>query len=156
MAQSVIGVRTALYAACQTLFAADDVLVSYGDPGNYQPDVLVAVMQSRGGITSPVMTPRRPREKALETDVQISVYQAGGEEAQIAADTRAWALADQLEAFFQTDPNEKLGGACRWCFVTNVQHDPSIAWEDAGDGLPPVPAGRVADIVCTTTAFVRS
>lgn len=156
MTQSVIGVRTQLYAVCQSLFTDPSVLVSYGDPGEYQPGVLIAVMQSRGGISSPVMTPRRPREKQLETDVMISVYVAGGPEAQVLADTSAWSYADQLEAYFQIDPNQTLSGACRWCFVTNIQHDPSIAWEPVDGGPEVVAAGRVAEITCTTTAFVRS
>ena len=40
MPQSVTAVWSNLYAVCQTLFPSP-VFVSFGDPGAYQPDIIV-------------------------------------------------------------------------------------------------------------------
>jgi hypothetical protein len=158
MPQSVSGTWDALYAAIQGLFPAsanNSTLVTPGPPGDYQPDLIIAVMGVKGPITQPTLGTNRSRDKHINIEVAISAYVHGGPEAQQPANDAAWAAADLIEAYFRTSPNEKFGGACYNSFVEVTDMEPAIAWE-AVDGLSdPVPAGRTADITMTVTAWIR-
>ena len=156
MTQSVTGTRAALFAVCQTLYTGQNTLVSWGPPGEFQPDLIVAVMGARVPITRPTMGTGRSREQSCEITVVFSQYVHGGPEASQPAETAAWAAADQLEAYFRTKPNEELGGACRdaWVSAKDIA-DPEIAWEPTGDGTSSAAVGRVATVTVTVTAAVR-
>jgi hypothetical protein len=158
MPQSVSGTWDALLTAIQGLFPAsanNSTLVSPGDPGDYQPDLIIALMGVKGPITQTTMGTNRSRDKRINIEVVISKYVHGGPEAQQPANQAAWAAADIIEAYFRTSPNEKLGGACYNSYVEVTDMTPAISWE-AVDGLPdPVPSGRTAEIAMTVTAWIR-
>lgn len=156
MAQSVSGAWDALYAALQGLFpASSGWFVSAGDPGDYQPDMIVAMMGVRCPITQPTLSTNRSRDKRIEIDVVFSVYVAGGTEAQQPANQAAWAAVDALETYLRTSPNEKLGGACYNAFVSAMPLEVDIAWE-AIDGVANlVPAGRTATVDVNVEIWVR-
>ena len=163
MAQSISGVITALFAACQTLYAnttgADNlpVLVSLGAPGKYQPASLVAIgFDVRMPISRPTMGPNRSREQDAEIDVVMSAWVAGDEDSQATATTNALGLMSQLETYLRTSPNEKLGGACVDSWVANcamVQHATYQAQEDPA--MPLIPTGRTTDLTVTVSTRIR-
>lgn len=159
MAQSIKGTVAALYAACQTLYAGQTgpdgspVLVTYGPPGSYQPEAIVAVaMAVREPITQPTASTNRSREKPAEIDVVISVAVNGGDAvAQIAAE-KAYDLSEILESYFRTSPNETLGGACRNSLVTRIDFPSLSVIYDPDSGAA---VGRNADLNVVVTAYIR-
>lgn len=165
MAQSLVGTLDGLFAACQTVYASSTaadgspVFVSYGDPGQYQPAAIVAVMncgQSQP-VTRPTLGPNRSRELACEVSVMISVYTPGGTEVyQTSLDATA-TMIRQLEQYFRTAGNETLGGGCRDSWVSaiggptgTVVYDPQSV--EAG---APAAMGRVVEATVTVTALIR-
>jgi hypothetical protein len=151
MPQSVTAVWSNLYTACQGLFPAP-TLVSFGDPGAYQPDVIVAVMGGKIPVARPTMGTNRSREKTCDVEVMISVYIPGdNQQSQVAAWTAAQAMSDQLEAYFRTAGNETLSGACREAYVSDTVVDLSNI-RDADSGNQ---SGSIAEITATVTAYVR-
>lgn len=155
MAQSVSGSWDAIFAALQGMFTGDGKLVCAGPPGEYQPDLIVAMMGIRTPITQPTMTPSRTRDKRISVDVWISSFVAGGEEAQQLANQNGWAAADQIEAWFRVSPNERLGGACYNAYVDVEDMDPSVAWERIAEVPDPVPVGRVCTIALQVQVWIR-
>lgn len=163
MPQSIAGVVTNLHAACVALYAAtsgtDDqpVLVTLGQPGQYQPNAIVAIgMDMRLPITRPTMGTGRSREQTAEIDVVVSVYVPGGEEGQATAIAAALALQAQLETYLRTSPNESLSGACRDSWVSAAQLANSVAYQQFDDpSSTPVPTGRITEITLTVTAAIR-
>jgi hypothetical protein len=164
MVQSISGAITNLHAACRdTVFAnskgTDDlpVLVSLGKPGKYQPNAIVAVgMDVRMPIERPAMGTNRSREQTAEIAVVISVWAGGDEDSQPIVTAAALDLLSLLETHFRTSPNETLGGACReaWVSVGSLVQAPTYQEQD-DPKAPPIPTGRVAEIVATVTASIR-
>ncbi|MGX7679078.1 hypothetical protein ACSMXN_09270 [Jatrophihabitans sp. DSM 45814] len=152
--QSVPGVWDALYSALQTLFPAP-AYVSAGDPGEYQPDLIIAMMGITSPTTRPTMGTNRSREEIADLTLVISAYVAGGAEAQAPAIDAAYVAYGQLVAYLRATPNEKLGGSCYDSWVSFGSMVPSTSWEHVEGLADPVPAGRIADLTCTVTAKVR-
>ena len=150
MAQSVVGTWTAVYNVLAAMFPPP-VLVSMGDPGSYQPDVIVAVMGGRYVYETPVMTPARPRERICEVEVIFSVYQPGGDPSQSGAWTLVQTMVDQFDAYFKTAGNETLGGACRNARPTVGQ----VAFANTRDPESANQTGSTAEVTVTVTAWVR-
>lgn len=163
MTQSIAGAVVNLHAACVALYAGttgtdnQPVLVTLGQPGQYQAYAIVAVgMDLRLPVTRPTMGTGRSREQEAEIDVLASVYVPGGEEAQATAIAAALDLQEQLETWLRTSPNESLSGACRDSWVSNARIEPAIAWQQFDDPqTPPVAIGRVATNTITVTARIR-
>jgi hypothetical protein len=156
MAQSVTAAWDALLAACGTLYTAQGTLVSAGDPGNYSPDLIVAVMGVTAPVTRPTMGTGRSRDERVTIQVLFSAYVHGGIEAQQPANQAAWAASDQLITYLRTSPNEKLGGTCYDSHVSRRVMTPEIAWESI-DGLPaPVASGRVATVDASVEVWIRT
>ena len=152
MGYSAGDVKAALITTLTTLFPSP-TLVSYGAPGAYQPDEIVAVGEQRFEVTRPTMGTNRSREEAVETDVTFSVFSSGGDTAQQVATERVYAMALALDEHFRTKPNETLGGACRDAWVTGgdlreAKATPSPA---AGSGV----SGRVSELTVTVTTVAR-
>lgn len=158
MPQSVTNVWANLYAACQTLYAATfdtaghPALVNFGDPGSYQPDIIVAVMGGTVPVTRPTMGAGRSREEPCAVDVIISVYVPGGDPSQLAALITAQTMADQLKTYLRTSPNETLSGACRDSWVSNSV----IALANVRDATSGNQTGSAAEVTVTVTAAVRT
>lgn len=163
MTQSLGGALTGLYNACQTVYAAakgsdgNPVLVAFGNPGQYQPNAIVAVGWAvRAPIARPTMGPSRSRNTAAEIDVVVSVYVPGGEEAAPVAVAQAFDLQALLEAYFRVQGNETLGGGCRDSYVSNAQLAQSIAYQANDDPeIQPVPTGRIATNTLTVAVEIR-
>lgn len=157
MTQSMKGARDALYVACQGLYAAvmdssgSPTLVSYGKPGNYQPQNIVAVMDCRRPkIERPTMGPARSRRVDAEIDVIFSIFVPGTEVAQPTASDACDDMTTQLEAYFRTSPNERLGGACFDAYVSSIDGPRADATvSDTG-----AVTGRIAESIVTVTAKI--
>lgn len=160
MAQSVTASLQALTQVLVDMHDGEpDTLVTLGDPGNYQPDLLISVMGVVGPVTRPTMrgvsTAKRTRDKQILVEVLISAYAPGGPEAQAVANDAAWGAAELLEDYFRVSPNETLGGACYDAFVAQHDLQPGIAWEDVDGADAPVAAGRVAVVTTTVQISIR-
>lgn len=148
---AVPAAKAALVTALRGLFPSP-VLVSYGLPGSYQPNVIVAVMDARIGIERPVMSQARPREEISEIDVVMSVWQGGTETVQQSATEQAFTMLGQFTDYFKTSPNEKLGVASiRESWVSSYELAESVSY-DAESGAP---TGRVAEITAVVTVKAR-
>lgn len=160
MPQSVVGSMDALYAVLQQLYATPNtsVVVVLGDPGVYQADLIVSLLEMREPRTRPTAGPGRSRDLMVEIDVLFSQFAAGGDEVQKTVVDLAHAAADQLEAYFRVGGNEKLSGNCYDAFVSTASVRPYVVWseEKLGDGSTiSVAVGRACDITDTVTVRVR-
>ncbi len=147
-ATAALAVKDAMYAAAQTLFPVDEVLVSYGvsterrDLTKIVAFLEVDVTQSPG----PLSATNRSRDEDVQIRVVVSVAIAGGTDDQ-AVTAEAYGLLRTLEQYVRkTDTT--LGGACMWCFLT--AHE-SYGYT-AADLLS---QGRLCEIEATFTARVR-
>ena len=147
---AVPAAKAARISALTGMFPAP-VLVSYGPPGSYQPDVIVAVMDARSGVERPVMGPARPKEETSDIDVVFSVWRAGTESVQQAATEQAFTMLKTFTDWFKTAPNESLSGACRdsWVSSYDLQESASL---DPQSGAP---TGRIAEVTATVTIKAR-
>lgn len=162
MTQSIAGVLAGMFASFTTMFegaTAPDgtpVLVSFGDPGQYQPSAIVAIMDTSTQISRPTMGPQRSREMAADVTVILSVYIEGGPEAQQVSADAAFGLLDQLETYLRTSPNERSGGASRDAWVSKADPVATVAYAPSVDPNEPAsPTGRVTEITVIVTALIR-
>lgn len=146
------GVMAAVVALLPTLYPDDEVLVCYGAPGSYQPDIIISLGDVRTISTRPVHGTARPREETSELDLTFSVYQAGDESVQVLVMQKAYELRNTFADHFKTKPNETLGGACREAWVTGDDYTPDVAINPAD---PDTVAGRVATLTSTLTFVSR-
>ena len=157
MAQSIAGVLDALYTSIAAIFAgsvgpdAAPVLVSFGDPGQYQPSAIVAIMDTTTQISRPTLGTGRSREMAADVSIIISVYTPGDESAQQVSTDAAFALLTVLEQNLRTSPNERLGGASRDAWVSKADPVATVAVDPASNA----PTGRVTEIHVIVTTLVR-
>lgn len=165
MSQSLVGALDGLYALCQSTYAASvapgdgtPVYVSYGQPGQYEPQSIVAVMDVQGSqVTRPTLGTNRSRELQADMTVMFSVYTPGGNEAHKTSLDAVAVLIRLLEESIRLSPAEKLGGACYDSWVSAVQsivgtvvYDPDSVAAGA-----PAPTGRVVEATVTVTAKIR-
>ena len=148
MGSSAPGVKAALQVVLVGLHP-DPVLVTYGAPGAFQPPEIVALLDQRVTVERPTMSPARPREEIVETDVVFSVFTAGDAEAQQLATERAFEMLGPFIDYFKTKPNETLSGACREAWVTGYVLNESTV--PTKDGI----AGRLSEITATVTSRTR-
>ena len=157
MVQSIAGVLDGLYASFGTIFAGSvgtdksPVLVSFGDPGQYQPSAIVAIMDTTTAISRPTMGTNRSREMAADVTVVISVYTPGDESAQQVSTDCAFGLLTVLESSLRTSPNERLGGSGRDAWVSKADPIATVATDPASGA----PTGRVTEIHVVVTAVIR-
>lgn len=145
----VAAVKDALYAACLALWPTTGAtLVSFGPPGSYQPNEIVAVMGSRILVSRPTMGTTRSREEVAVTEIIFSVYVPGDEKAQTTASDRAWAMVGQLSDYLRSGTNPQLGGAAYDSWISEYDDDMQVAI-DPNSGSA---TGRVHEI----TVFVTS
>lgn len=151
MASSAPGVKSALKSVLEGLFPAP-TLVSYGAPGQYQPDEIVGVLNQRTAVSRPTMGTARSREEVVETDVVFSIFAPGDETQQVVATERAYAMGEALADHFRTKPNETLSGACREAWVSG--HSLLEARVVSPDDNTTV-LGRTAELTVTVTSYAR-
>lgn len=152
MGTSAVAVKSALVSTLRTLFPAP-VLVTYGAPGNNQPDDVIAVLDQQLDLERMPLGTARRREETLRTQVVVSVFRGGdGPATQQTATERAWAIHDALDAHVRTSPNETLGGACRDCWVESADLVESRIDSPDGGGLI---LGHAADLTLTVVTTAR-
>ena len=127
------------------------VLVTYGEPGSYQPDEIIGVRDQTFEATRPTMG-QRSREEAVETVVTFSVFAAGDDGAQRTATERVYAMALALDEHLRVSPNETLGGACRDAWVGVGELLESKAAPSANTSTV---AGRVAELSVVVSTLAR-
>lgn len=151
MGTSAIAVKSALKTRFEALAPA--ALVTYGAPGNNQPDEIIAILDQRLAIERMPMSTARNREETLETQVAVSIYQGGdGPTSQQTATERAWAIHDLFDDHVRTKPNETLDGACRDAWISAAELVESRIESNEQPGLV---LGRVADLTLTITTTAR-
>jgi len=141
--------KLAVYEAARALWAESDpdVLVSFGHPGQSQPDDIVGLMDIRSQQDPATIGSNRSREEILELDVLVSIYRGGGPEAEIACTARGYELLGALEVLVRST-DTTLGGVVRECFLIGHTSD--------GSTDPAVLAkGRVIEITATFQAKAR-
>ncbi len=143
-------IKAAVVNVLKTLYPAP-TLTSYGDPGVYQPNEIVAVMGMKMQISLPVGSTARTREETTEVEVVFSVFASGGDPAQRAATERAFALLAPFTDYFKTKPNETLSGACRNAWVSSY----NLVETNAQDPASGANTGQVAEITAVVTAHTR-
>lgn len=122
-------------------------LVCYGEPGAYQPDEIVAVLDQRITYERPTMGTSRTREEVVETTVTVSVFQSGDETRQRVVTERAWEIAHAISQWFRTSPNETLGGSCREAWVTEGElAEAKVTPAPGPGGAPAGVQGRLAEL----------
>jgi hypothetical protein len=138
--------KAALYAACQSLYAAP-VQVAFGHPGLNLEDDVVSVGRVWSSQEMATMGAGRARDEELWCDVTFSCYRGGGVEAEQIASDAAFALLASLETYCRlTDTT--LGGVMRWTALADLTCEGSTDPEVLA-------AGRVVEIVATFHGFAR-
>lgn len=142
--------KLALYQAISDLFGQQDdtqyVLVCLGAPANLEPDDLVAFGRSTSEQNVATLG-NRSRDELLTQEVQISCFQAGGDEAERAAHDRAYYLLGLIETYCRkTDTT--VGGTVMHCFLVGHESD---------GATPPeyLDRGRVIEITARFQAIAR-
>lgn len=141
-------VKAALKAAAEDLFGT--ATVCYGDPGSYVPNTVVSIGDQQFTLEKATMGPRS-REEVVQTEVTISVFAAGGEDAQEIATGEAYDLLLQLDNYLRTKPNEALGDACREAWVSEGALVEAKVKGKSGSGI----AGRLSAVSATVTSRHR-
>lgn len=135
----------------QQSFAAsadfNEVLCSYGQPGNYMPDDVVAWRGVQSSHVPATIGPQRSRHETLTVEVVISCWRGGGPEMELVCAQRAYKILRAIE-YYARVTDTTLGGAVLWCFLEQHQSDgatdPQLLEE-----------GRVIEITATFKAEAR-
>jgi hypothetical protein len=122
------------------VFTGQDQLVMQGEPGDFEPGLIVAMMGLRAPVTQPTGGTNRSRDKRIEIDLAITSYVHGGPEAQPPGVQAVWDAADAIEAYFRVSPNERLGGACYNAFSDVGSMTPLTGWDTLEGFDDPVPS----------------
>lgn len=137
MSSAAPAIKAALVAVLAGVVDAD-TLVSYGQPGTYQPDDIVAVLDVSSASERDPQTLDRSRTETVNVTVTVSCYRGGGTEVQQTVTERAYALLALVESYVKTT-NPTLGGIV-WGDAVVIAHDLAEA---------AAPDGRVAEIAAT-------
>lgn len=115
-----LAVKRALVAAARALNPpAANYAVYFGYPGDTYPDEAVAFTDTRSTQDVATMSTRRTRDETIEQDVLIVVtFQGSSDEAQEAAEARAYALLGGIEDYCRAT-DTTLGGSVLWCTLTS-------------------------------------
>ncbi len=135
--------KAALVTALAALPSLSGVLVTYGAPGRYQPDDIVAVMDIESDSEAATISPNRAREETLSLTVVASCYR-GGEDTQQVCTERAYVLIDIVEAYLRTtDPT--VGGTVRGLLgPVSYSLEESLSEQ-----------GRTSEVTATFTVYAR-
>jgi hypothetical protein len=141
--------KAALFNVASTLWAGETptAYVTYGMPAF---DVYSDVA-SFGVTTSEsqpaTLGPRRQREETLTQEVILYCFRAGGQEQELIAMTRAYAMFAELEEYVRVT-DTTLGGVVRECFLT-------AHGSDAATDQDVLSTGRMHVLTATFTAHNR-
>jgi hypothetical protein len=147
VASAAYAVKNALYEAAKDLFAADDIVVSFGLPSDQGHPDQVFVGAFRSEQEPGPMGGRRSRNENVFVTVEFDFFRAGeAEDDKVVTDAAMSAVRRLEQQLRVTDTT--LGGVCEWAFVESVE----------SEGVTPlqvVAAGRQASISVEVHAFVR-
>jgi len=139
--------KNAFYDAVVQLLDGQRVLVSFGTPGTWEPDEIVAVGRVSESQDQATMGTNRSREEVIELEVVISVARGGGPEMERVCSDRCYEILRLIERHFRMD-DVTVGGTVRECFLKS--HD------SAGATAEELLAhGRVIDITAIFEARNR-
>jgi hypothetical protein len=141
--------KAALADQMTALVAGQDVLVTFGHPGDELGnwDDVVSFADTGAEQVSGPMGTNRSREETLRQTVWVSIFRPGGADQERVASDRAYELLGLLEHHVRfTDTT--LGGVVRQCFLTGHT---STGQTDPGE----LASGRLIEIEATFTAQVR-
>lgn len=147
VASAVYAVKNGLYEAAQTVFASDEIVVSFGLPSDKSFPDQVYVGAMRSDQEPGPLGPRRARNEDVFVTVEFDFWRAGEAEDDKVVTDAAMAALNKLEEHVRVT-DTKLGGVCEWCFLESVE----------SEGVTPlqvVAAGRQATISAVFRAYVR-
>lgn len=119
------------YNAITTQFAADpnyngtsgeNVLVTYGLPGNYAPADIVSFMGVQSNQVDATLGAKRSRHETLSLEIVISCVRGGGAEMELVCSQRAYAILRAIETYARVT-DTTIGGSVLWCFISQHQSD---------------------------------
>ncbi|GAA1787909.1 hypothetical protein GCM10009748_23060 [Agromyces lapidis] len=140
-------VKNALYDAASTLFAADDVVVSWGFPIARDFDDYVVFTGMRTEQEPGPMGARRARNENVFITASFDFFRAGeADDDRVVTDAAVDAVRRLEEYVRVTDTT--LGGLCEWCFLESID---SEGFTDMGM----LARGRQAVVEVVFHAFVR-
>jgi len=147
VASAVYAVKDAIYTAAQDLFADDEIVVSFGLPGDksFPDQVFVGAMRSEQEPGP--MGGRRQRNENVYVTVEFDFWRAGEAEDDRVVTDAAMSAVRRLEEYLRVT-DTTIGGVCEWAFVESID----------SEGITPlqvVAAGRQSSISVVVHAFVR-
>jgi len=147
VASAAYAVKNALYEAAKTLFAGDDIVVSFGLPSDFGSPDQVFVGAFRSEQEPGPMGGRRSRNENVYVTVEFDFTRAGEAEDDKVVTDAAMDAVRRLEEYVRVT-DATLGGVCEWCFLESID----------SEGLTPlqvVAAMRQSSISVVFHAFVR-
>lgn len=135
-------------ALAQTAWAATDVLVSFGHPGQNQPDDIVGFLDMRTEQEPAAFGTKRPRWEMLELDVLISCYRGGGPDQEKVVSDRAYALLAVLEDAVHKGIGTTVGMTVMECFLARTTSDGRTNPDE-------IAKGRTIEVLATFQAKAR-
>lgn len=141
--------KDAFVAIAETIWvpATSAVLVSFGHPGQSQPDDIVGFLDVRTEQDFATLGTARERNEIIQLDVLVSCYRGGGPEAEKVASDRAYELLGLLEASVRTT-NITVGGTVMECWL--------ISTDSSGRTDPnEIANGRTIEVTATFQARAR-
>lgn len=140
------------WQAVHDLMAADpdkaEVQVFYGYPSTFDSNDMIEF----NGVTSvqtygPSSGTNRSRDETLTLEVFITCYRGGGQEQELVCTQRAYELLRMIETYARVT-DTTIGGAVKWCFMTEHQ--------SIGHTAPEIlERGRAIEITAKFTAEAR-
>jgi hypothetical protein len=124
------------------------VLVSFGHPGQKQPDDIVGFLDVRTEQDPATFGTNRGREEVLEIDVLVSCYRGGGPAQEKVASDRAYELLGLLEAAVHYGVGTTVGSTVRECFLIRTTSDGRT---DPNE----IAKGRTIEVLATFQARAR-
>lgn len=147
VASAAYAVKNALYETAKTVFAGDDIVVSFGLPSDqgFPDQVYVGAMRTEQ--TTGPMGGRRARNEDVYVTVEFDFFRAGEAEDDKVVTDAAMSAVRRLEEYVRVT-DTTLGGVCDWCFSESID----------SEGVTPlqvVASGRQSSISVVFHAFVR-
>jgi len=146
-ATAAYAVKNAFYTVATTLFAADDIVVSFGLPGSRDFDDYVYIGGMRTEQEPGPMGTRRARNENVFITVEFDFWRAGEAPDDQAVTDASIDAVRRLEEYVRVT-DTTLGGVCEWCFLESLD----------SEGMTPlqvVGKGRQSTVTVVFHAFVR-
>ncbi len=111
-----------LYTATVALMAADpttqDVMVTFGHPGTFEPLDLISFTKVTETQNPATISTNRTRNEVITQEVMISCMRPGGQEMEQICSDRAYTLLRMIEQQVRVT-DTTVGGTVWWCFLAS-------------------------------------